>query len=197
MSLAKEKPAKPVEDNTATIMQLTLAANRIAGQDQHVNAYEMRNRKLEERRKARVRYKNGLTLPASAEKLAADAARKVRHSRTLDRNIRNATGTTRHTLADAHHIVSSGHPRAEESRRILFDWGIGINDADNGVYLPKKWLPKLQGLEKATAHEMIHSPDYYFEVEARLAVIQFEDTQIGRLTLREIKGEILLDQFVY
>lgn len=93
--------------------------------------------------------------------------------------------------------VICGHPRAQESRRILFDWGIGINDADNGVYLPKKWLPKLQDLEMATAHEVIHSPDYYFEIEARLAVVQFEDTQVGRLTLREIKGEILLDQFTY
>ena len=38
----------------------------------------------------------------------------------------------------AHPIVASGHHHraAERSRRRLYAWGIGINDADYGVYLP-------------------------------------------------------------
>ncbi len=71
---------------------ITLAANQIAIGDPQANPYETRNALLETRRIARVRYKNGVTLPAPAAKLRADAERKVRHSRILERNIRNATG---------------------------------------------------------------------------------------------------------
>ena len=34
-----------------------------------------------------------------------------------------------------------------------FDWGIRIDDADSGVYVPKRWEPKIEGLSEATAHE--------------------------------------------
>ena len=184
-------------ESAERILQLTIAANQIAGCDSHVNAYEMRNALLETRRKARVRYENGKTLPASAAKLQADADRKARHSRILSRNIERSTGVVRHVEADAHHIVAATDKRAKQSRSLLFGWGIGINDADNGVYMPKKWSSKVPGMEEATAHEVIHTEDYHLAVEARLIEVTGQSSDEGRLRLRDIKGEILKNQFIY
>jgi hypothetical protein len=198
--LAKEKPGSAGgggAGSTERILQLTIAANQIAGCDSHVNAYEMRNALLETRRKARVRYENGKTLPASAAKLRTDADRKARHSRILSRNIERSTGVVRHVEADAHHIVAAGDKRARQSRALLFGWSIGINDADNGLYMPKTWSSKVPGLEESTAHEVIHTDDYHFAVEARLIDVTEESSETARLTLRDIKGEILKNQFIY
>lgn len=184
-------------DSAARILGFTLAANQIAQSTADANAYAMRNAMLEMRRKARVRYKNGRTLPATAEKLHADAERKVRHSRTLARNIRNATGVERHKESDAHHIVAQQDRRAMLSRRLLFGWNIGINDADNGVYLPKRWSSRVPGLENATAHGPIHTDDYHFAVQVRLSDVQGRGSESGRQALREIKSEILRNEFIY
>jgi len=162
-----------------------------------VNAYELRNALLLEKRLARVRYENGVTLPASAKKLRADAARDVRHSRTLARNIKNATGVIKHADADAHHVVAAQDHRAGRARTLLFRWGIGINDADNGLYLPKKWSSKVPGLADATAHEVIHTTPYYIAVTARLRAARPSNSVNGRLALRRIKLDILSDEFTY
>jgi hypothetical protein len=195
--LAKEKPAAGSAESAELILQLTIAANQIAGCGSHVNPYETRNALLEQRRQARVRYENGKTLPAAAAKLRADAERKARHSRILSRNIERSTGVARHVEADAHHIVAAGDKRAKQSRTLLFDWGIGINDVDNGVYLPKKWSSNVPGLEESTAHEVIHTDDYHLAVEARLIDVTGETSERARLTLRDIKGEILSNAFIY
>jgi len=184
-------------DGPAQLMKLTLAANQLAKADGAINGYEMRNHLLEQRRQARVRYKNGFTLPASAANLRADADRKVRHSRTLARNIRNATGVAKHADADAHHVVAAADGRAQESRKIIFHWGIGINDADNGLYLPRTASSNVPGLGSATAHSGIHTTAYHFAIQARLFEVQEEDVTIGRATLRDIKQEILNDEFTY
>ncbi len=183
-------------DSADRILDFTISANQIVNAGAGTNSYEMRNTLLEARRKARVRYKHGMTLPATAEKLRADAERKVRHSRTLARNIRNATGVAKPVGADAHHIVAQTDRRAARSRLVLFGWGIGINDADNGVYLPKKFSSKVEGLDDATAHENIHTDEYCLAVEVRLRDAGRESEQ-GRLALRSIKGEILKSQFIY
>lgn len=179
------------------ILELTVAANQIVSPGGGSNSYEMRNTLLEARRKARVRYKLGMTLPASADKLRVDAERKARHSRILARNIKNATGVERHKEADAHHIVAQLDHRAQRSRRLLFGWNIGINDAYNGVYLPKKWTSTVPGLENATAHEPIHTKEYHFTVLARLTDVREQSSESGRLALRQIKSEILKNEFVY
>lgn len=197
--MAKESPngAAPPTDSAQDILELTVETNLLAGDDAQVNAYERRNALLLERRLARVRYDNGITLPAKAKKLRTDAARAVRHSRTLARNIKNATGEAKHVEADAHHIVAAGDKRAVRSRGFLFRWGIGINDADNGVYLPKKWSSQVPGLEDATAHEVIHTTDYHLAVTARLALTKPSNQANGRTTLKDIKFDILNNEFDY
>ena len=195
--MAKDKPSSSTSESADRILQLTISANQVSAFNSHVNAYEMRNALLEQRRKARVRYENGKTLPATAAKLRADADRKARHSRILSRNIQRSTGVVRHAEADAHHIVAAGDQRAKQSRTLLFGWGIGINDADNGLYMPKKWSSNVPGLEESTAHEVIHTDDYHFAVEARLIDVTGEPSHTARLTLRDIKGEILSNAFIY
>jgi hypothetical protein len=198
--LAKESPpangGPDFSETSKGILDATIAANSIAANDAHVNAYEMRNALLETRRKARVRYKNGETLPATAAKLLADAERKVRHSRILARNIKNATGVDRHVAADAHHIVAQSDKRAKASRDFLFDWGIGINDAVNGVYLPKK-AGSVPGMDDATAHEIIHTSPYHLEVWSRLRDIQGESSSVARVELREMASDMVAGEFPY
>ncbi len=197
--LAKESPnvAAPPVDSAQDILDLTVETNLLTSDDAHVNAYELRNALLLQRRLARVRYENGVTLPASAKKLRADAARDVRHSRTLARNIRKATGDAKHAEADAHHVVAASDKRARRARGFLFRWGIGINDADNGLYLPKKWSSQVPGLEDATAHEVIHTTAYHLAVTARLALTKPSNQASGRVTLRDIKFDILNNDFEY
>lgn len=63
--------------------------------------------------------------------------------------------------------------------------------------MPKKWSSKIPGLEESTAHEVIHTEDYHFAVEARLIEVTGQSSDRGRLALRDIKGEILKNQFIY
>lgn len=197
MDAGRPNLAEPHSYSTGDILDLTVEANFIAPNDAHVNAYELRNELLQQRRLARVRYQNGITLPAKAKKLRADADRKVRHSRTLARNISKATGEAKHAEADAHHIVAATDKRATRSRALLFRWGIGINDADNGVYLPKKWTSLVPGLEEATAHQGIHTTTYHLAVTARLSLAKPSNQANGRKALQDIRYDILHDDFEY
>lgn len=99
---------------------------------------------------------------ASAEGLLSGAKRATEHLRhdrerrstdshsdSSARTIKNATGVAKPFGAAAHHIASSGHREAEGSRTLPFGWGIGIDDADNGVNLRDIKYPCPKGLEKA------------------------------------------------
>ena len=197
--MAKESPyvAAPAIDSSQDILNLTVETNLLVADAANINAYELRNALLLQRRLARVRYDNGVTLPATAKKLRADAARTVRHSRTLARNIKNATGEAKHAEADAHHVVAAQDKRARRARGFLFRWGIGINDADNGLYLPKKWSSDVPGLEDATAHQVIHTTAYHLAVTAKLALTKPSNQAYGRVTLRDIRFDILNNDFEY
>ena len=195
--MAKESLTAPQDYTAAEILEITIDANMAGANDSHVNAYHARNELLMQRRLARVRYESGVTLPAAAKKLRADADRKVRHSRILARNIKNATGDAKPTEADAHHIVAAQDTRARRSRTLLFKWGMGINDKDNGLYLPKKWSSEVEGLEEATAHEVIHTFAYHLAVTTRLRGTRPSNQTEGRKTLVDIKSQILNNEFEY
>lgn len=111
----------PISTTSAGILDLTIAGNRISANASDVNAYGVRNELLLKQEKARVRYKNGETLPTSAEMLLANANRKdYNHRRTLSRNIVAATAQPRPANTCAHHIVALGDPEARESRNLLY-----------------------------------------------------------------------------
>ena len=181
--------AAPPEDTPASVQELTIAGNQIAANAGSVNPYEIRNELLVKRAKERVRYKNGYTLPASAEVLLANAERAgYNHRRTLARNIVHATGQARPDDVDAHHIVALRHFDAKASRIKLFSLGIGINDAANGVFLPNNGVG-LPGYPNAPHHRKDHKFRYHLTVFREL---QFAgDADQGRATLGMLRGRIL------
>ena len=72
----------------------------------------------------------------------------------------------------AHHIVAGRAPDAEEARQILKKFGIGINDANNGVF-----LSTVKGVG-GTYHPSMHTIEYYVGVNQKLRVAQSGDDVI-------------------
>lgn len=137
----------------------------------------------------------------TAEKLIAEAARKTRHSAKLARNMK-AAGENRPADAapgtvSAHHIVAAADSRANESRKMLFGWRIGINDVDNGVLLPAYKNTAVAGLPNATKHAVVHTDTYYVNVQERLWAVPRDDHAAGRGTLRRIKKQLIDGVFPY
>ena len=64
-------------------------------------------------------------------------------------------------------------------------------------YLPKKWSSEVDGLEEATAHEVIHTFAYHLAVTKRLRATQPSNQTVGRKTLCDIKYQILNNEFEY
>lgn len=189
MPNTKPSTREPAQLDAGEIVELTTAANLMAANDAHVNAYEVRNALLSKRRKERIRYQNGFTLPASAELLLANAQKNnYNHRRTLARNIDKIDKQLRPEGVCAHHIIARADPEAERSRRRLFGWGIGINDGDNGVYLPMHQVG-MAGFPKAAHHSPYHSPEYHLAVYLRL--LQEREAEGGRNELRSIKADLL------
>jgi RHS repeat-associated protein len=76
-------------------------------------------------------------------------------SSALGRNMERA-GQTRPPGTAAHHMVAGKADGAKVSQAILQKFGVGINDAENGVFLPMK------------THYHIHTNAYYQAVEDEL-----------------------------
>ncbi len=183
------KKFESVDLTPALIGKLSAAALKIAQNDASINVRDLINAELLKRQKAKVRYQNGHTLPASAEILLLNSTRKdYNHRRTLSRNVVKATGQARPADACAHHIVAANDPAADSSKVLLSDWGIGINDADNGVFLPASKVG-MAGYPSAVKHTSWHSPQYHFAVYVRLVVQN--DTATGRAELKAIKSDLL------
>jgi len=113
-------------------------------------------------------------------------------SRTLARNLEKA-GIPRPPGHDAHHIVSARDarfPEAKEARDILEKFGIGINDATNGV-----WLPSKPDIGSAAYHRALHAAEYYREVSFRLGEAKTRSDAIG--ILERIGRELANNTFFF
>jgi hypothetical protein len=97
----------------------------------------------------------------------------------------------------AHHIVSRKPALAHPAQMLLFAWGIGINDVDNGVYLPRFATTVVPSLPNASKHSKIHTGVYHLAVFGRLAEVRKQPSTVGREVLRGIKGELEADTFPY
>lgn len=173
------------------LLELTIAVNGMAAGTDTVNSYQVRNQLLTRKEKARVRYRNGVTLPTSAEALLANAERRdYNHRRTLSRSIVQGTGQTRPKDVCAHHIVALHASAAARSRDVLFRCGVGINDVDNGVFLPR-YASKLPNHPDAPRHDPHHHPSYHAAVLDQLQFVDSGDTQACRATLKSLKMDIL------
>ncbi|MER6591182.1 SpvB/TcaC N-terminal domain-containing protein [Micromonospora purpureochromogenes] len=73
-----------------------------------------------------------------------------------------AANVVRPAETAAHHIVASGAKAAAPARAHLTSLGVGINEAANGVYLPR-FVSSANPLG-AAVHSTTHSPAYYAEV---------------------------------
>ena len=63
----------------------------------------------------------------------------------------------------AHHIVAGSSQKAAEARAILMKYGVDINDASNGVF-----LPTVKNVTNAAYHPSLHTNAYYDEVNTLL-----------------------------
>jgi hypothetical protein len=125
------------------------------------------------------------TWQLSKQKLGRAADSKV-----LGDNL-EAVGKVRPDNSAAHHIVAGGSAKAEDARKLLQDAGIDINEASNGVFLPKNSKYVIDG---ATSHANVHTKAYYDEIYNRL-----ERTNAGkrREELQRIATELQNGTFPY
>ncbi len=192
----KPGPGSGDAEFAASLSRFTAIVNRIAA-NSGANSYELRNEILLEMEKERVRYENGRTLEGySAERLFEDAKRKsANHRRTLARNLDRESKAERPDNVCAHHVVASKDDRAKESRDIIFKWGIGINDTDNGVYLPRFKNIPVPSMPNAPLHGPIHTERYYTAVAGRLIFGKPQDTPACRVILQTIKKKLVDGSF--
>lgn len=80
---------------------------------------------------------------------------------------------------------------------MLFRWNIGINDVDNGVYLPAHKNAMVASLPDASKHAVIHTDIYHLNVLARLMPVPSNSPQNGRMALRQIKQELINGVFPF
>lgn len=161
-------------------MLRALLARQVAASGSKENPYELFNRLSEEERHTRL-YKDGKTkMTATALSLALESFRTTSNSTKLWRNMQAADpNATKADNEDSHHIVAARAIAAAESRKILFNVGIGINDARNGVnYNNKK-------------HCGIHTASYYVKVTMRLFPARYTNEEIVGKELVEIGQDIL------
>jgi hypothetical protein len=72
-----------------------------------------------------------------------------------------------------------------------------IDDADNGVFLPKKLDANVSGLENAVPHAPLHSGPYHFEVTDRLRERAGEPQSAAREELKAMRAEMIAGTFPY
>jgi hypothetical protein len=104
------------------------------------------------------------TWQLSKQKLGRAADSKI-----LGENL-EAVGKVRPDNSAAHHIVAGGsnNSYAEETRKLLKKENIDINEASNGVFLPKnsKYI-----IDEASPHANIHTDIYYRTVYNKLSQV--------------------------
>ena len=91
----------------------------------------------------------------------------------------------------AHHIVAWDSAKASGARKLLERFKIGINDAENGVFLPG--ASRLPGT--GAVHSRVHTNDYFIEVERRLSQASNREEVLSVLT--EIRQALSNEQLLF
>lgn len=100
-------------------------------------------------------------------------------SKRLARNIERATGIARPDGYATHHIVAGGAKRAKPAQQVLERYGIHIDDAANGVYLPNSI--EAARVSGAAYHRGLHSNAYYDKVNLIMEQSTTKEEAISRL----------------
>jgi RHS repeat-associated protein len=93
----------------------------------------------------------------------------------------------------AHHIVAQGATLADPARAVLRRFGIGIDDAANGVFLPGSREVAARTGATAAAHGPLHTPAYYAAVNDALSQVTTRDGALQ--VLGEIRNALLSGGF--
>ena len=114
---------------------------------------------------------------------ADDFVQETPSSYKLGKNLENAN-IERPPNSTAHHIVAGKDPRAAYAREILTKFRVGINEADNGVYLPGP------GGDKTAPyyHPGLHTDAYFRWVNNQM---KFATEVTIRSILNQIRKNIL------
>jgi len=100
-------------------------------------------------------------------------------SRLLGRNLEAFGGLGRPAQSAAHHIVAGGAEAASEARAVLAEFGVGINHAVNGVFLPR--FLTSSNSAGAAVHSVVHTADYYQSVNRILSKANSPEEVLGAL----------------
>jgi hypothetical protein len=111
-------------------------------------------------------------------------------SRLLGRNL-GAAGVMRPPNSAAHHIVAGGAPGAAEARSVLSRFGIDINAAENGVFLPLN--TKVADRAAASVHATLHTNAYYATVNDVLGQATSQSDALAALGV--IRAQLLSGGF--
>jgi hypothetical protein len=87
----------------------------------------------------------------------SEAARGSTHSSKALGRALEKSGTARPSGSAAHHIVAGGAQKSAPARAVLKKFGIGVDDAENGVFLP------------SNVHMSVHTNSYYDTVNSALS----------------------------
>jgi hypothetical protein len=112
-------------------------------------------------------------------------------TRKLSRNMVKA-GIDRPAGTAAHHIVPAGLKKfrsAGKARSILSRFGISVENAANGVYLPSNFDDAV----KAAYHGTLHSKRYFDEVLKRLQKARSKEEAL--IILNQIRNDLLAGNF--
>ena len=111
-------------------------------------------------------------------------------SRVLRKNMKAAGIEEPDYPNAAHHIIAGGDKRAKELRDMLKEYGIDINSADNGVFLPTE-----KNVSEAAYHRRLHTEDYYKNIEKAFQNVDSKDEIID--ILHEIREQLLNGTFSF
>ncbi len=129
------------------------------------------------------------TIPATSPVTTSFVA-ETASSTKLSQNLINS-GISRPAQTAAHHIVAGSAKMAAPARAILSEYGISINSALNGVFLPaNKNSINTMG---SNIHSTLHTNTYYETVNTMLNACTSKQEVIE--TLDTIKNMLLLGEF--
>ena len=111
-------------------------------------------------------------------------------SRVLRKNMKEAGIEEPDYPNAAHHIIAGGDKRAKKLRDMLKEYGIDINSADNGVFLPTE-----KNVSEAAYHRKLHTDKYYKNVEKAFQNVNSKEDII--YILHEIREQLLNGTFPF
>ena len=126
------------------------------------------------------------TATAAGAGSAAVVTEEVASSATLAKNMIDS-GIARPIQTAAHHIIAGAAKLAEPARAVLAKFGISINSAVNGVFLPAN--TSSANVTGATIHSTLHTKEYYEIVNQMITACTSKQEVID--TLNKIKDMLL------